>query len=289
MNWINKLERKFGRFAIQNLMWYVIILYTIGFVLQLVVPSFYYQYLSLNMYAVLHGQIWRLVTFVMQPPSSSTLFMVFALYLYYMIGKQLEYEWGAFRFNLYFFMGVFFHILAALITYLITGVSFPLGTEYLNLSLFFAYATLYPNVQFLLFGVLPIKVKYLAWVDAAYFGYAILQAFLPAYGGQPIVGIFFRANAISAAVSILNFFVFYLSTRNAKRYSPKEVHRRHTYQRAVREGQRMNEGADGAKHRCAVCGRTELDDPNLVFRYCSKCNGNYEYCQDHLFTHEHVK
>ncbi len=289
MNWINKLERKFGRFAIPNLMWYVIILYTIGFVLQLVAPSFYYEYLVLNMHAVFHGQIWRLVTFIMQPPSSSVLFMVFALYLYYMIGRQLEYEWGTFRFNLYFFMGVFFHILAAFITYLITGVSFPLGTEYLNLSLFFAYATLYPNVQFLLFGVLPIKVKYLAWVDAAYFGYAILQAFLPSYGGNPVFGILFQANAIAAAVSILNFLVFYLSTRNAKRYSPKEVHRRHTYQRAAREGKRMNEGADGAKHRCAVCGRTELDDPNLEFRYCSKCNGNYEYCQDHLFTHEHVK
>ena len=89
MNWISKLERKFGRYAIQNLMFYVIALYTVGFALSLVAPEFYYQYLSLNIEAVFHGQIWRLVTFLMQPPNSSALFMVFALYLYYMIGRQL--------------------------------------------------------------------------------------------------------------------------------------------------------------------------------------------------------
>lgn len=288
MNWINKLERKCGKFAIPNLMYYIIILYTFGFVLSLVAPEFYFQYLSLDANAVLHGQVWRLITFLIQPPSSNVWFMIFALHLYYMIGQQLEYAWGTFRFNLYFFTGVLFHILAALVTFFITGVSFPIGTGYLNLSLFFAYAAIYPNQQFLLFFVLPVKVKYLAWVDAAYFGYAILQAFLPAYGGG-VFGIIYQANAIAAAVSILNFLIFYLSTRNLKRYSPKEVHRKKVYRRAMNEAKRESAGPGGAKHRCTVCGRTELDDPNLEFRYCSKCNGNYEYCQDHLFTHEHIK
>ena len=288
MNWISKLERKFGRYAIQNLMFYVIALYTVGFALSLVAPEFYYQYLSLNIEAVFHGQIWRLVTFLMQPPSSSALFMVFALYLYYMIGRQLEYAWGAFRFNLYFFTGALFHILAAILVYVIAGVSFPLGTFYLNLSLFFAFAALYPNEQFLLFMVIPIKVKYLACLDAAYFGYAILQAFLPAYGGS-VFGIVYKANALAAVVSILNFLIFYVSTRNMKRYSPKEVRRKKAYKKAVHEARREQHYEGGAKHKCAVCGRTELDDENLEFRYCSKCNGNYEYCQDHLFTHAHVK
>jgi hypothetical protein len=269
-------------------MFYVIALYTVGFALSLVAPEFYYQYLSLNIEAVFHGQIWRLVTFLMQPPSSSALFMVFALYLYYMIGRQLEYAWGAFRFNLYFLTGVLFHILAAILVYVITGISFPLGTFYLNLSLFFAFAALYPNEQFLLFMVIPIKVKYLACLDAAYFGYAILQAFLPAYGGS-VFGIVYKANALAAVVSILNFLIFYVSTRNMKRYSPKEVRRKKAYKKAVHEARREQHYEGGAKHKCAVCGRTELDDENLEFRYCSKCNGNYEYCQDHLFTHAHVK
>lgn len=290
MNWINKLERKLGKYAIPNLMYYVIILYIVGFVLDIFAPGFYTQYLELDAYAVLHGQVWRLITFVIQPPSSSIWFMIFTLYLYYMIGRELEYAWGTFRFNLYFFMGVFFQIAAAMLTYFILGVSLPVGTYYLNMSLFFAYAALYPNQQFLLFGILPVKVKYLAWIDAAYFGYTILQAFLPAYGGNPLYGWVFQANALEAFVSLLNFLIFYLSSRNMRRYSPKEMKRRRTYRMEVNEGMRnQQQYENGAKHRCAVCGRTELDDENLEFRYCSKCNGNHEYCQDHLFTHEHIK
>lgn len=241
MNWINKLERKFGRYAIHNLMNYVIILYIGGVGLNLIAPGFYYEYLSLNAEAVLRGQVWRLVTFLMQPPQSSLLFMAFALYLYYMIGRQLEYQWGAFRFNLYFFTGVLFHILAAVITFLVTGISFPIGTFYLNLSLFFAFAALYPDVQFLLFMVIPIKVKYLAWLDAAYFGYAILQAFLPAYGGS-VFGVFYKANALAAVVSILNFLIFFVATRNMKRYSPKEVHRKRVIRKLCRKQVRHMRG-----------------------------------------------
>ncbi len=285
MNWLNKLERKFGRYAISNLMFYIIILYGLGFVLQMVSPMFYYQYLSLDVSAILSGQVWRVVTFIIQPPSTSLIFVMFALYLYYMIGKQLEYAWGAFRFNLYFFAGVLFHVLAAFAVYFLTGLSLPLDTWYLNLSLFFAFAALYPDVQFLLFMVIPVKVKWLALLDGLYFVYTILQAFLPAYGGSAY-GFIYHANAIAAAVSLLNFIIFFFSSRNMKQYSPKQVKRRKEFQKKMRP---VNEYAGGARHRCAICGRTELDDPNLEFRYCSKCNGNYEYCQDHLFTHTHVK
>ena len=288
MNWINKLERKFGKYAIPNLMYYIIILYAFGFAIDLFAPGFYYEYLSLNAYAILHGQVWRIVTFIIQPPSTNLLFVIFTLYLYYMIGRQLEFAWGTFRFNLYFFTGVLLHIIAALLTYAVTNVSLPIGTGYLNLSLFFAYAAMYPNQQFYLFMVVPIKVKFLAWIDAAYFAYAILQAFLPSYGGS-IYGFYYKANALAAFVSILNFLIFFLSMRNMRRFGAKEIHRKHVYQKEIRAAKAANVGPDGARHRCAVCGRTELDDENLEFRYCSKCNGNYEYCQDHLFTHEHIK
>lgn len=289
MKWMNKLERKFGKYAIPNLMFYIVILYVVGFVLDLVAPEFYYNYLSLDMYSILHGQVWRLVTFIIQPPESSVIFMIFTLYLYYMIGRQLEYVWGSFRFNFYFFMGVFFHIIAALLAYLIFKVSLPMGTYYLNMSLFFAYAAIYPNHQFYLFGIIPVKVKWLAWIDAAYFGYTILQAFMPTYGGNAYYGWYYKACALEAFVSVLNFLVFFLMTRNMKRFSPKEIKRKQTYRKEVQAGKQEAQYANGAKHRCHVCGRTELDDENLEFRYCSKCNGNYEYCQDHLFTHEHIK
>lgn len=290
MKWMNKLERKFGKYAIPNLMFYIIILYAVGFVLNLVNPYFYHNWLSLNMEAVFQGQIWRLVTFIIQPPDTSLLFVVFTLYLYYMIGRQLENVWGSFRFNFYFFMGVFFHIIAAILAYFILHVSLPMGTYYLNMSLFFAYATIYPNQQFYLMGIIPVKVKWLAWIDAAYFGYTILRAFMPAYGGAGgYWGLYCQASALAAFVSLLNFLVFFLMTRNMKRFSPKEIKRKQTYRREVQAGRQQAQYENGAKHRCHVCGRTELDDENLEFRYCSKCNGNYEYCQDHLFTHEHVK
>ena len=290
MNWISKLERKFGKYAIPNLMTYIIILYIFGFVLDTFAYGFYEQYLALDAYAILHGQVWRIFTFIIQPPSTNLIFVVFTMYLYYMIGRTLEYVWGTFRFNLYYFMGVAFHILAAMLTYFIFHVSLPIGTFYLNLALFFAFVSLNPNQQFLLFGILPIKAKYLAYLDAAFFVYTILQAFMPAYGGNAIYGWYYKAMALEAFVSFLNFLIFFFSTNRMKRFSPGEIKRKHSYQKEVRQGQReLQYGNAGTRHKCAICGRTELDGDHLEFRYCSKCNGNYEYCQDHLFTHEHVK
>lgn len=289
-NWLSKLERKFGRYAIPNLMYYIIILYAAGFVLNILNPEFYYRYLSLNAQAILNGQIWRVVTFIIEPPSNSLIFIAFALYLYYMIGQELENAWGAFRFNLYFFSGMLFHIVAAILLYIITGMILPMSVWYLNMSLFFAFAALYPDVQFLVFFVIPVKVKYLALIDALYFIYPIIQAFLPAYGGNILMGSYYKAAALESVVSLLNFMIFFLGSRNMRPYTPKQRRRKKEFQNNIRRAKRpVQNYANGAKHMCAICKRTELDDPNLEFRYCSKCNGNYEYCQDHLFTHTHVK
>lgn len=288
MKWMDKLERKFGKYAIPNLMFYIIILYAVGFLLSLLDAEFYYYYLSLDAHAIMQGQVWRLFTFLIQPPPSNSLFMVFALYLYYMIGRQLEYAWGTFKFNLYFLMGVVFNILAAFVAYVVFQVSLPLGTYYLNTALFLSYAALYPNQQFYLFFILPIKVKWLAWIEVAYFGYDIIKAFLPQYGGS-VFGIYYQAAALEIVVALLNFIIFFMATRNKTRRSVKEMQQKKKYDKAMREARQSGQYENGAKHRCHVCGRTELDDETLEFRYCSKCNGNYEYCQDHLFTHEHVK
>lgn len=127
-NWLDKLERKFSRYAIPNLMTYIIILYAAGFVLNLINPTFYSQFLSLDAGKILQGQIWRIVTFIIQPPSDSLIFIVFVLYLYYMIGKQLEAAWGAFRFNLYFFSGMLFIVIGAILAFLLTGAVLPMDT-----------------------------------------------------------------------------------------------------------------------------------------------------------------
>ena len=128
MNWISRLERKFGRYAIPNLMYFIIILYGIGFVLDYINPYFYIQYLSLNAAEILHGQIWRIVTFLIQSPSNNLIFLIIALYFYYMIGRTLEQTWGSFLVQPFiFFTGVLFHVIAALLIYLVTGQVYMLG------------------------------------------------------------------------------------------------------------------------------------------------------------------
>ena len=289
MKWLDKLERKYGKYAIPNLMYYVIILYIVGFVINIVAPELYTEYLALDAQAILHGQIWRIFTFIIQPPNSSYFFILFALYLYYMIGKTLEYMWGAFRFNLYFFSGMLLHVIACLLIYLIFGMNFQMGSFYLNMSLFFVYVALFPDAEFLLFFIIPIKAKWLGIIEGAYFAITIAAGFIVPVG-SPLwfsllqAGVMaLPANSISALLSLLNFIIFFLGS-NRNRFSPKQARRRTIYQKKVHVASQ-----DNTHHRCAICGRTEKDDENLEFRFCSKCKGNYEYCQDHLFTHEHRK
>lgn len=287
MDWISRLEKKFGKYAVTDIMKYVIMLQIGGFVLMLLDSTFYYTYLSMDASAILNGEVWRIVTFLMDPPSTSMLFIFFALYLYYMIGQSLERMWGSFRFNLYLLSGIVFHVCATILAYLFTGISFPVGTAYLYLSLFFAFATLYPNTQFLLFFIVPVKVKYLAWFNGAFFGYTVLQGILPVYA-QSFYGVIYKANAISAFVSLLNFFLFYFGSKMFGKASLKEKKRVKKFHKDIQKAVAMQKTYEGgAKHKCYVCGKTELDDETLEFRYCSKCSGNKQYCQEHLFTHEH--
>lgn len=300
MKFLYKIERKYGKYAIKNLMMYIIGLYIIGWFIQILNVNFYYDVLALDVAKVLHGEVWRLVTFIIMPPSdSSAIFMIFTLYLYYVLGTNLERVWGAFRFNLYFFMGILFHIIAAFLIFFIWGYSWPLTTYYLNMSLFFAFACVYPDMELLLFFIIPIKIKWLAVIDGIYFGAIIFFGFFfdAIFGGMP-ADIYYNVGmsliklgiypipqvAVAALVSLLNFVVFFLMTRNYNKISPKEIKRKKVYKNAVNKTR-----SNGLTHKCHICGRTSDEYPDLTFRYCSKCNGNYEYCNEHLFTHEHVK
>lgn len=276
MNFLNKLERKYGKFAIRNLMNYIVIINIVGAMIGMVNPAIYYLFLSLDISKVLHGQIWRLVTFVFIPQVSSIadiLFFAIEVYLYYMIGNALENAWGAFRFNLYYISGLVLTILGSFIIYFTTSMSPYFGLEYVNQAMFLAFAALYPNMQLLLFFILPIKVKWLGILYGGLMVYNIIQYLL---FGQ--IGI-----AIAILIAMGNFIIFFLLTRNYKRISPKEYKRKATYRKSMKEA-----NSSGPRHKCAICGRTELDDESLEFRYCSKCDGNYEYCMEHLFTHQHV-
>ena len=293
MKLLNKLEKKFGKYAIKNLMYYIIMLYALGFVILLVKPEIYTQWLSLNASAILSGQIWRIFTYIIYPPTGSLITILISLYFYYTIGTLLERQWGTFRFNLYFFTGVLLHAIAAIFIYLVWGMVLEMGTYYLNLSMFFAFAAMFPNMQVLFMWLIPIKMKWLAWIDGIYFAVTIVAGFMSDHLSVDMIyrlysfGIIAnKAYAVMALVSLLNFLIYASTFRSVQRMAPKEVYRRKSYEHKVAQAQPPK---NVPRHKCVICGRTEKDNPDLEFRYCSKCEGNYEYCQDHLFTHEHVK
>ena len=292
MRFIDKLERKFGKYGIRNLTLYIIACYVIGYLLVYLAPNVL-TYLSLDVRMILRGQVWRLITWVIYPPSTGNFlwFLVSILLFYYPIGMSLERTWGSFRYTLYIFSGILFTIIGAFLLYFITGgivvmdgVPYLIGggifsTYYISLSVFLAYAMSYPDMQLLLMFVIPVKMRWRAVV----YGVIVLFDIVSYIRG----GMWFMAVPIVA--SLLNFVLFYLGTKDFSRYNPKEVRRRQDFKKAMAQS-RVNPHTGGVtKHKCAICGRTEKDDPNLEFRFCSKCKGNYEYCQDHLFTHEHVK
>lgn len=291
MSWF---ERKFGKYAIPNISLLLILCYGCGYVIQFINASFL-QYLTLNPYAILHGQIWRLVSWIIVPPSQSNIFFVLiTLYFYYSIGSSLERTWGTYRYNVYLFSGMLFTVLGSFammayfyIRYTVIPPEFfsiaagYFTTYYVNMSIFLAFAATFPDVQVLLMFILPIKVKVLGII------YAIM-----------LVAGMFTGNVcdrFAICASLLNFVVFYLMSRNRFHMTPKQMKRHMEYKRKARQASRRSNmqyrSANGqiSKHKCAICGRTEMDDENLEFRFCSKCNGNYEYCQYHLFTHTHVK
>ncbi|WP_054741947.1 rhomboid family intramembrane serine protease [Cellulosilyticum ruminicola] len=270
MDFLDKLSRKYGKYAIRDLMKYIIIGNGIIFLLEMITRIRISQLLSFDLNAILHGQIWRIITFVFIPDVTNIIFFFFMAYLYYSIGAALEDAWGTFKFNVYYFSGALFTMIGSSIFTLITGYSVETSAYYINLSLFLAYATLFPNVEFLLFYILPVKVKYLAFLDVAVLALSFIGTDL--------------GTRILIAISLLNFLIFFGKfIKGAKPTATQKNFRKQ--KRELKKGDPIQV----AFHKCSVCGKTELTDPDMDFRYCSSCNGNYEYCMDHLKNHEHKK
>ena len=318
-----KMEQKYGKYMPDNLPLLLVAFSGIGYILQMVVPGLV-EYLYLNPYLVLHGQIWRLFTWVLVPDGGfgtglyGMIMMAFVLYCYYILGCNLQFAMGKFRYCIYIFSGLLFTVIGSFVLYGVATFQFAevieylgedgakdvftlygtttidgktvllptywfrtISTDQLKMSMLLAIAAIYPDAVFRINFLIPIKAKWLGIFYAALMIYSFLMGDI--------------SSRIMIVASLLNFIVFFFATRDYRRISPKEQKRKMEYRQKMQQAQRAGNTATYqgrtviTRHKCAICGRTELDDDTLEFRYCSKCEGNYEYCSDHLYTHEHVR
>ncbi len=292
---MKNLRRKFNRFCfenrskgIPNLMLYISLGCALVYLMtQITQNAFLYQLLYFDRNAILQGQLWRLFTYPLTFYNSNLLLMAISLFCYYSLGRAMENIWGTFRFNLFYFSGVLMMDVYCLI------FGGQADVTYLNLSLFLSYATMFPDAQFLFLFIIPVKAWLFALVDLA----------LVLYG---LVVYPFPANLFSV-ISLANYFLFFgsdvlnvipMSWRiNARRlfkkknqYAPKQAR-----PKIVPFPSAGSHEATTAKpqapytHRCTICGRTDTSNPELEFRYCSRCSGYHCYCEDHISNHTHVE
>lgn len=259
MNWIIILERKFGRYAISGLMRYVAVLNAVAFIIYKYYPHSF-QYIDLDPAAVMHGELWRLVTYIFIPQLGNIIptpdWFNAAMWVLFMwwVGDGLEAVWGAFKLNVFYFLGMIGTTIAAFFF----GHAF--SNLMLNSSVFFAFARYYPDVMIYFAYVLPVKVRWLAWI----YGLLLVSGLVLNYS----------AGYVSAVgVAFANYLLFFgRQIWQEAGHRAAVSQRRQNFQRAVARG-------DDALHRCEVCNRTELSDPDLEFRVTA--DGN-EYCLDHL-------
>ncbi len=266
---IEEFCRKHPGFGIPNLMRYIVIANVVFWIMGAINPVLM-NYMLFNPALILRGQIWRLISFVFIPPSTGVLAFI-AFYFYYWIGSTLEQQWGTGQFTIYFFTGVILTILYGFLIYFITGRSVSLSSTYIFLSMFFSFAALFPDMQVLFMFIIPVKMKYLALVDAAFFLLSVFTTPFP--------------ENLLPVVAVLNFLIFCggeLKNLLPRRQSKSTINFKRESARIRRE-----ESQKLYTHKCAVCGRTDADYPNLEFRYCSRCVGYHCFCADHINNHIH--
>ncbi len=260
MKFLDRIDKMVSKFAIKDLMKYIMLGSFLVYLVDMTSNGMLTNLLYFNKNLIFKGQIWRLFTFIFVPESQSFL-MIITFFFYYYIGRTLEMAWGTVRFNTYYFMGLLFTIIGGLLVGYTT-------TYYLNMTLFLAYATTFPESMVNIYFVLPVKVKYLGYLYAA----IVLFTFVGAGWGPRFI----------ILISILNFLLFFgpKYLKDQKRRTKTNNMRRNIQEAKIET--RMK-----SIHKCTTCGITERDDPNMEFRYCSNCEGNYEYCEKHIKNHMH--
>lgn len=256
---LDRLQRRFGRYAVPNVTLILIAGQVALYVVGLAQPQVL-EKAALIPRQVLQGEVWRLVSFVFQPPPIHPILAFFFWYLFYLMGTALEHTWGTFRYNVYLLVGYVATVAVSFVT-----PDMPASVGFLQGSVFLAFAYLYPDFQIMLMFILPVKIKWLAMLT--WIGYFFALAF-----GSMLI-------RLLVAASICNFVLFF----------GKDilVRIRSGHRRMVGQARQVA-AKNKPRHQCTICGITNLTHPEMDFRYCSKCDGSPCYCQEHLRDHAHI-
>ncbi len=287
MRAIDRFSLTHRRFGIQRLMLYIVIGYgAVYLIAAMDTTHTFLKYIYFDPTLIIKGEVWRLVTWILYPAGSadisatSLIFTALMLYFYYFIGTTLEREWGTPKFNIYYILGILINIIYAFVVWLIAGKTVFLDTSFLNLSMFFAYAVFYPDQRVLLFFIIPIKIKWLALIDAGYFLLSIIT--------NMIAGSYFYA--LLPIVAVLNFLLFcYDDLMHLLRPYKTRNSKQAINFRKVAKQKRHDDAAHPYRHKCAVCGKTDAEFPSMEFRYCSRCSGYHCFCSEHINSHVHFQ
>ena len=278
---IERFCAKHRRFGVPRLMRYIVFISAAAFIIHMMDQTrTLLILLSFHPGLIMRGEILRLVTWVFLPLNDNLFFTAIMLYFYFFIGGSLEREWGTSKFTFYYILGVLLNIIYGFLMWLVPGVYIWLAPNYLNLSMFFAFAALFPDHQVMLFFFIPIKMKWMALINACFFVYSIIADILAVQ----------YAMAFLPLIALLNFVIIcggdtldYL--RPYKKHSSPQVL---SFKKAAKQARR--EYSDRHyRHKCAVCGKTDTEYPGLEFRYCSRCNGYHCFCSDHINNHVHFE
>ena len=293
---IDRFCLKHRRFGIPRLMVYIVPISALVYIFNMMdTTGTLLTLLAFHPGLIIRGQIWRLVTWIFMPLNNNLLFTALMLFFYYSIGTTLERVWGTSKFTVFYIFGVILNVIYGFVTWLImsaypnmgSGILglvwlsvFRLAPTYLNLSMFFAFAALFPDQVIRFYFIIPIKIKWVALIDAGFFAYSIIS--------NIVLGNY--AAAFLPVIALLNF-VFvcgYDMLNNLKPAVARPSARAINFKRAARDANREFDGRQ-YHHKCAVCGKTDTDNPGLEFRYCSRCNGYHCFCAEHINNHIHFQ
>ncbi len=300
---MNKMRNGFERFCfkhrnwgIPNLMLYLSIGSALVYLFSMVKQDWIlYDYLCFDYNKILQGQVWRLFSYAITFFNNNPFMMLIGLICYYSLGRAMENAWGTFRFNLFYLTGIVMMDAYAMITGAFLGeygflMSQFVDITYLNMSLFLGYATLYPDTHFLLFFIIPVR----AWI------FGLVDLVLVIY---ELIAYPFPFNLFSV-IALANYFLFFgkdvvnllpmswrVNVARLFRKKPKKAKQTGTIPFPNAGSYQATTATVKAPytHRCTVCGRTDVSNPELEFRYCSRCNGYHCYCEEHIANHQHIE